>query len=228
MPWGLDVDEVSDELLELGRHLALCLGSLGGLGNLDAGLGVYLVELLGCQWLALVEKVVTDTARAVTVRVVGQLVVDGVNGLVLGAGHIDATLDELANLGSTEHVVNPCVTGDVPLLVVAVTKAGSMLTDDMADLMAQQEDKLADSFVGDEVGVVVNLPTLVDSSCLDIGAWNHLALHEDGGEEGVAKRNLYASLVEVGDCHVSCSCKFRCGLRYWTAASVLHAPVLLW
>ena len=57
------------------------------------------------------------------------------------------------------------------------------LTDDMADLMAQQEHKLINLKTLDELLVVINLPTLIDSSSGDSVVLDELALHEDRCKE---------------------------------------------
>jgi hypothetical protein len=185
VPWSLHVDEVSDDLGQTTGHLALSFGCLGCLGNLDTSLSVDAVSLILSHWCATLDQVVTDTtgATATTGRLVGQLVVDDVDCLVFGAGHVDTALDEGADACVLEHVVDPCVASDVPLLGVTRTTAQCMLTDDMADLVTQQEHKLVNRQLLDEGLVVVNLAALIDSSSGDGVVLDELALHEDGCEE---------------------------------------------
>ena len=201
VPWCVAVDEVSNDLGQTTGHLALSLGCLGCLGNLHTSLSVDTISLLLSHGRAAINQVITSTTGATAARIVGQLVVNLVNSLVLRTGHVDTTLDHGADACVLEHVVNPCVASDVPLLAVASTDTGSMLTDDMADLMAQQEYKLVNRQLLNELLVVVNLAALVNSRSRNGVVRDKLALHQDGSEEGMLRDYSNFGAVEFGNCH---------------------------
>jgi hypothetical protein len=76
-----------------------------------------------------------------------------------------------------------------------------VLTDDMADLVAQQEHKLVNRKLLDEFFVVVNLTALVNSGSRDGVVLDELTLHKDGCEERMLCNDCYLSAVKCGYCH---------------------------
>ena len=102
VPWCLHGQDRRYQLFEHTGQLTLHLGCLGCLSQLYAHLAAVCVDLLLGHGVTRVVNVRANTAGLSTSVIVRHAVVYLVSRLVLGAGHVDAAVDELADLALDE------------------------------------------------------------------------------------------------------------------------------
>ena len=76
-------------------------------------------------------------------------------------------ISEALRLGASGYVLKGSSAREVLAAIHNVTQGRRHLAHDVADLVAQQEHSLIDAELLDELGVVINLPTLIDGCGLD-------------------------------------------------------------
>ena len=169
LPRRTDVQHLVDDALQVARHLPLHLGRLRCLSDFHLGLGFDFGALGLAKIAVAVHEVIADTIAAGTVAIARTVVfrhtlVDRLRRVCLNvsvdvrtAVAVDTTFDRLADTIHKQVVVDPRVTGHVPLARRTGAATDEVHLDHVEHLVNEGEHTLRNGQRLDELRVVVDL-----------------------------------------------------------------------